>query len=293
MTEEREIPRTLAEEAQVNEILRKKIGIMVAIPNMGSKICTPLMMWIQSLDFKTIDAACPYFFKVFMPNDCSPVEYARNQCVRAFLADPFWKKLWFIDADMNPPFNALDLLDYDAPIVSGLTYIWHGEDWRGDGTYRPPYMKINAFDYQPESEDFKSKLPPRDARVFECDAAGSACLVIRRDVLEDMPEPWFRTPRDPYGQTLRSEDLDFGLRCMRSGRRTLYVPKVQFGHIKEVDLSHITKYGMASLRTVIDQIKALPPEQQIAALPDIRFPGEPEKEQVGPKSLAIVHGGRR
>lgn len=286
-------PRTLAEEAEVNEVLRKKIGVMVAIPNMGSKISTSLMMWIQSLDYKTIDAECPYFFKVFMPNDCAPVEYARNQCVRAFLADPFWKKLWFVDADMNPPFNALDLLDYDAPIVSGMTYIWTGERWSDDGAYKVPFMKINAFDYQPATDDFQSKLPPKDARVFECDAAGSACLVIRREVMETMPEPWFRTPRDPYGRTLRSEDLDFGLRCMRAGIRTLYCPKVQFGHIKEIDLAHIPKYGMGLMRTLVDGIKKLPEDKQIAALPDIRFPGDPEPEQVGPKSLQIVAGGRK
>ena len=292
MSEEK-VPGTLAEMAEVNEILKKKIGVMVAIPNLGSKIVTPLLMWIQSLDYKSIDTECPYFFKVFMPNDCFPVEYARNQCVRAFLADPFWKKLWFVDSDMNPPVNALDLLDYDEPVVSGLTYIWTSEQWKDEGVYRPPYMKINAFDYQPETDDFQSKLPPKDARVFHCDAAGAACLVIRRDVLEEMPEPWFRTPRDPYGMTLRGEDLDFGLRCLRAGKRVLYVPKVQFGHLKEVDLSQICKYGMASLRTVVDGIKKLPPEQQIAALPDIRFPGEPLPEQIGPKSLQIVQGGRR
>ena len=285
--------RTLAEEAEINDILRNKTGIMVAIPNMASKIITPLMMWIQSLDFKTVDIACPYFFKIFLPSDHQPIEYARNQCVRAFLADPYWKKLWFIDSDMNPPFNALDLLDYDAPIVSGLTYIWHGEQWKDDGSYRAPYMKINAFDYQPETDDFKSKLPPHDARVFECDAVGSACVVIRRDVLEDMPEPWYRTPRDPYGRTLRSEDLDFGLRAMRRGYKTLYVPKVQFGHLKEVDLAHICKYGMYAVRTMVDTIRELPEDEQLAALPDIRMPGDKDEDRAGPKSLALIQGGRK
>lgn len=294
-----ETPKTLAEEAEVNEILRKKTGVMIAIPNLGSKIVTPLMMWIQSLDFKTIDAECPYFFKVFMPNDLHPIEWARNQCVRAFLADPYWKKLWFVDADMNPPFNALDLLDFDAPLVSGMTYIWSGEKFSDDGFYVPPFMKINAFDYRPDHDDFRSRLPSADGKTFECDASGAACLVIRRDVLETMPEPWFRSPRDPYGATLRGEDLDFGLRAMKHGHKTLYVPRVQFGHLKEADLKQICTYGIATGRSMLQALDKLPPEQVVGRIKEVldkmNFPGErpAEVERAGPKTLEVIQGGRR
>jgi hypothetical protein len=253
------------------------------------------MMFVQQLAFKTIDSECPYFFKVFMPNDLSPIEWARNQCVRAFLEDPYYKKLWFIDSDQIPPFNALDLLDYDVPLCSGMTYIWSAEQFDDEGFYKPPYMKINAFDYRPEHDDFTSKLPTNNGSVFECDAAGSACLVIRRDVLETIPEPWFRTIRDPYGKTLRGEDLDFGYRCTKMGYRTLYVPRVQFGHIKEADLKQICTYGMASMRAVVEQVSSLPDDKVRAALPQVRFPGERPRKTEGdvPVTLKVMEGGRR
>lgn len=288
-------PRTMSEEADINEVLRKKTGVMVCIPNLGSRVSTPLTLWLHALAFHTIDINSKYFFKVYLPNDLYPHEWARNQCVRAFMKDPYYKKLWFIDSDMVPPGNVMDLLDYDEPLVSGMTYIWMSEREDKEGNYLPPQMKISAFTYREEQEDFISMIPEMDGRSFYADAVGGACLVIRRDVLEKMPEPWFRTHRDPYGKALRGEDLDFGLRCMQKGIRTLVVPKVQFGHIKQVDLKQVTTYGIASMRSVINKLKDNPATDVAtlkATLPNIRFPGEKEEPADVPQNLEVVAGGK-
>lgn len=289
-----DVPKTLADEATINEVLRNKTGVMVAIPNLGSKVSTPLTLWINALAFLTIDVNCKYFFKVYLPNDLYPHEWARNQCVRAFMSDPYFKRLWFVDADMVPPGNFLDLLDFDEPIVSGMTYIWSSEHEDDDGHYVPPRVKISAFNYRKDHDDFMSVIPPTDGRSFYADASGGACFVIRRDVLEKMPEPWFRTIRDPYGKALRGEDLDFGLRCREKGIRTLIVPKVRFGHIKQVDLKQVTDYCIASIRDVADGLrkKDYPDVETFKkALPRIKFPGEKQEEVVAPVSLKAVEGG--
>lgn len=278
---------------KTREFLSKKTGVMIAVPNLGSQIVTPLMMSLLELPYRTFADNCPFFFKIHLPPDLTPVEYARNECVREFLKDPFYKRLYFIDADMNPPPNWLDLLDHDEPIVSGMTYIWMGGRPDERGFYLPPMMKINAFDYRPGFEDFISRIPSPDNQQFYCDAAGASCMVIRRDVLEAMPEPWFRTIRDPYGKGLRGEDLDF---CKRAKElldvRVLYIPKVTFGHIKRTDLNEVTKYGISAMRNIIRQMKAAP--DKIDSLPDIRFSGEapPPDEGVLPKSLKVVQGGK-
>lgn len=285
--------KTLSEQAELNDVLKNKIGIFIAIPNMASMINTAMALWFQEIVVKTFDSNCPYFFKVYMPNDLIPIEWARNQCVMEFLKEPYFKKLWFVDADMIPPFNAFDLLDFDAPLVSGMTYIWSSERFDDDSNYHPPLMKINAFDYRPDRDDFVSRLPSPDGRTFECDATGAACLVIKREVMEDMPEPWFRTPRDPYGRTLRGEDMDFTFRCKQRGHRPLYIPRVQFGHIKPLCLKQVCTYGMASMRAVIERTKGLSPEDAVKVLPEIRFPGEKVRDEAPvPKKLQILEGGK-
>jgi hypothetical protein len=283
---------------EAREILSRKTGVMIAIPNIQAHINTALAIWLIQLSYKTIDAECPWFFKIHVPNDYTPVEYARNMCVREFMKDPFYKRLWFVDSDMIPPNNALDLLTYDDPIVSAMTYIWACEGPDKEGFYQPPRMKINAFDYRPQTEDFLSKLPAPDNRVFYCDAVGSACVVIHKSVLEAMPEPWYRTVRDPYGETLRSEDLDFCRRwTMQSEKKVLYVPSVQFGHAKLVDLRQVTTYGLSSMRNVIDRVRAAPNDQLAEmqkALPIITFVGEkPKVEAVNePHDFKVVQGGK-
>ena len=283
------------DEIQMADILAKKTGVMVAIPNMESKITTPLALWLIQLSYRTVDAECPWFFKIYVPNDLTPIEWARNQCVREFLRDPYYKRLWFVDSDMLPPGNALELLDHDDPIVSGMSYIWSSENVDAEGFYRPPYMKINAFNYRPEHQDFMSLVPERDGRAFYCDAAGCAFMVIRRELLEDMPEPWFRYPRDPYGRGLRGEDMDFCLRVKELGGRVLYIPKVQVGHIKPTDLKQVVNYGIATMRETAEGLRKIARDKVHAALQKIRFPGEKpakEDEAVRPLTLAVVEGGK-
>ena len=277
------------------KFLKSKTGIMVAIPNLGGKINTPLAMWLLGLSYRTIDPDTPYFFKIHMPFGLSPVEYARNECVREFLADPYYKKLWFIDADMIPPPNAFDILDFEDEMVSAMTYIWKGGLLDKAGVYQPPKMQINAFDFRPQHEDFISRMPAMDNRSFYCDAVGAACMTISRKLLEEMPEPWFRTLRDPYGAGMRGEDLDFCKRAQDLHQtKVMYVPKVQFGHVKELDLNEVTKYGLVSMRNIIEQVKKNDPESLSAkGLPDIRFQGEDLARSLegAPRVLKVVGGG--
>ncbi len=266
------------------EALGRKEGIFVAIPNIGATISTPLSYLISALNFKTVDVNEPYFFKVFMPNDVTPVEYARNVCVQEFLKDPYYKRLWFLDADVIPPANALDLLNCpDEGIVSGMTMIWNCEDVGKDGTYVPPSMKINGFKWLRKDDNFQSMVPPRNSTGFHCDAAGAAALVIKREVFDAVGSPWFRTLRDPLGRMLRGEDLDFCRRAALKGHRVWYRPDVAFGHRKFIDLLEVTKYGVYLMKQLSDRIHAG------GAVPNIYLPGEkPKQDAPAPANLEVV-----
>lgn len=272
----------------VGNVIKNKIGVMVAIPNMGSMISTPLALWLNHLQYKNMDPKCGFFFKIYVPNDLQPIEWARNQCVIEFMRDTFYKRLWFIDADMIPPANAMDLLDFDENLVSGMAFIWTSETVNDEGFYAPPHMKANAFTYNPGKDNFTS-IVPKGGKPFYCDAAGASAMLIKRTVLEEMPEPWFRYPRDPYGRGLRGEDLDFCKRLNERGVKVMYVPAVLFGHIKTLELKQVVNYGISTTRDLIAKIKTLEPEAIKASLPDIVFPGE--KPRLVPK-LEAIEGGR-
>ncbi len=86
------------------------------------------------------------------------------------------------------------------------------------------------------------------------------------------------------------------------GVKVLYVPTVQFGHVKQVNLAEVIKYGIAARRSIMNELKKVAPEklaETVAGLPDIRFSGEEPAEPVqpvdnsAPKTLEVIQGGRR
>lgn len=266
----------------IDEIMARKEGIFVAIPNIGATMSTTLAMWINHLAFVTIDQDSPYYFKVFLPNDITPIEYARNVCVHEFMKDPYFRRLWFLDSDMMPPDNAIDLLDSPAGITSGMTYIWHCEQISEKG-YTPPALNINAYNYRPATNDFQSQIPPTDHKAFECDAVGMACAVIKREVFEHVSEPWYRTLRDGHGRTLRGEDLDFCKRANEHGYRVFYNPKVAFGHQKTLDLQQVLRYGISCMKNVADRVRAGDKP------PVIKFGGQKDEERPkAPKTFEVM-----
>lgn len=66
----------------------------------------------------------------------------------------------------------------------------------------------------------------RASGPFEVDMAGTACLLIRRRVLEALEEPWFVAREDGTGS-----DYNFTLRATDAGFRLLMEPSVRPGHL--------------------------------------------------------------
>jgi hypothetical protein len=105
-----------------------------------------------------------------------------------------------------------------------------------------------------------------DDLVQEIDAAGAACLLVRRRVLEDRrmwlptayatadghardlgdemedPEwapPVFRCWRKPNGHIYRGEDIDFVWRARQLGYTARVHLGAVFGHVKRIDLNQV------------------------------------------------------
>jgi hypothetical protein len=143
-----------------------------------------------------------YDLSLYPTMGVQPVDNARNHIVEEFLKTDC-THLFFIDSDTIPPMNAITkLLSADKPIVSGLTpIIEHDADRKNDsnGFYR----KYNVVGMNEKFvNEFIGLIPVK--------GAGGSCVLIKREVFEKIPPPWYRFVEDDNGKPIViGEDIYF------------------------------------------------------------------------------------
>ncbi len=162
----------------------------------------------------------------FQTIPAQPTDYARNLCVEAFLKTKH-AHLFFIDSDVVPPDNSLDLMlaarrqivcGVYPLLLGGATICTSVAKLDGDGTYE----FLGDFGEEP----------------FEVDAGGMGCCLIERQVLERMEYPWFKFQQKPDCK-LTSEDIYFFEKAARLDIKPLVIPRIQCSHMKTVDLLEV------------------------------------------------------
>ena len=105
-------------------------------------------------------------------------------------------------------------MSHDKPIVSGLCF---KRQWPPRATlYRSCDEEMNSI----------KNLGSWDEGLIPIDAAGCACLLIRREVLEQIPQPWFTR-----GEWSVSEDISFFNRVKKAGIEAYADTTVKCGHV--------------------------------------------------------------
>lgn len=191
--------------------MTKKIPkVMIGLPTMGH-----IHVWLGVIILSWMADAFrnrEYDLSVYPTICVQPVDNARNEIVEEFLKSDA-THLLFIDSDTLPPQDAIKkLLRVNQPIVSGLT----------------PIMEIN------EQEEIWRKwncvglddkhLQPHTG-VLPIKGAGSSCIMIKREVFEKVPRPWYRFRyEDDNGKTtfngeplIISEDIHFIMQAISRG----------------------------------------------------------------------------
>ena len=170
----------------------------------------------------------------------SPVDAVRNNEARLINANPDFTHLMTIDSDTVPPVDCVDrLLELDSPIATGCTPLKDASGLRWA-------LSISAINGVPE---LMRTLPPEP---FEVLATGASCLLIRREVIERLEFPWFKTIENPDGSG-QTEDFFFSQKCREGGFKIRADPAVRCRHFKEVDLLEL----MNLLQLLSQQIKDL------------------------------------
>lgn len=169
------------------------------------------------------------------PERFLPIDVARNLLVRQFLLTDA-DYLWFIDQDAAFLPQTLDrLLSRRLPIVGalemmrlpGICYPMALKGERPEGGYVVQAPEVYAFiaahydamTNEPQMLD----AAPQDS-LLEVGFTGCHCLLIRRDVLEAMAEPWFQ------GYNPGGEDQYFCEKAFALGIPTYMDMSVLVGH---------------------------------------------------------------
>jgi|AntRauTorcE11898_2_1112593.scaffolds.fasta_scaffold16891_1 hypothetical protein len=107
------------------------------------------------------------------------IDLAREQTVEdALVSDPEW--ILFMDSDVVPPADVFQRLTrHGQKIVSGL---YHMDN--PDGVH-PAMWRLDEYDAPTIMEKEREGL-------VNVDAVGFGCLLVHRDVIEDIERPWFR-----------------------------------------------------------------------------------------------------
>lgn len=189
----------------------KKPKILIGLPTMGSihvMLSITIMSWLSQA-YKDGD----YDLSVYPTVAVQPVDNARNEIVREFLASNC-THLFFVDSDTMPPQSALrQLLRVNQPIVSGLTPIVELDEKK-----KEYYRKWNCVGL-----DDKHLTP--NTGVLRVKGAGASCILIKREVFEKLEDPWFRFRyEDDNGKKtfkgeplIISEDVHFIMQAVAKG----------------------------------------------------------------------------
>jgi hypothetical protein len=155
---------------------------------------------------------------------------ARNELTTVFMAgNAEW--LWFVDADMGFPRDALQKLlaaadPVNRPLMGGLCFAMRAEGF-DEETYAEFFGHIPTVSVWKRREEddvivaFNTIVKyPKDT-VCQVDTTGAACILIHRSVLERMQavygNSWFTQIKHPERDDIFGEDTSFFLRATELG----------------------------------------------------------------------------
>lgn len=198
---------------------KKTPKVLIGLPTMAS-VHTLLMVSIVSWMAEAYTTG-EYQLSIYPTVNVQPVDNARNDIVKAFL-DSDCTHLLFIDADTIPPLDAIKrLLAHDKPIMSAITPIIEMD------RYGNPWRKWNCVD-----TDDRHMMP--NTGVLECKGAGSSCVLIKREVFEQMEMPYYRFQYQDDGgkKVVVGEDIWFIINALSKGIKTYADTSIICQHYK-------------------------------------------------------------
>lgn len=119
-------------------------------------------------------------------------------------------------------------IDVLVPLVTKRNPPWHVVVFHAAGAYDEGILTVNGGRAAglPAWRPFAWEEIP-ESGVFECDAAGSAGMLIRRRVLDAIGDPWFESSDGVF----LNEDLNFCAKARARGFRIFATADAVMGHL--------------------------------------------------------------
>lgn len=148
----------------------------------------------------------------------------RNVIAKEFLKSDY-EYLLMIDSDNPPPNNVLELIELDKDIIGLPTPINMNKDGKNNLVWNVLY----------KTEDGMIQEPIEGSGLEKVDAIGTGCVLIRRNVLEEIEHP-FTTIRNADDLRTTGTDIAFCNRATEAGFEIYTHWRYKCSHYKEINL---------------------------------------------------------
>lgn len=215
-----------------------KIKLYMGIPSLGTRSDVQTYA-LRSLEKKYSDKIEFIYPSVF----CARIfhDYARCEIVKDFLNSEA-DILWFLDSDVAPPTNILDLITE------------HGEKWSLAGAPYPLFITPPGYDAPQVAFSVYTKMDsggmtyahqiPQSGTGF-VDGVATGCIFIKRDVFKDLEKPYFEFKYENETRRMtEGEDLGFCRKVSEKGHKFFIDYSMVCKHYKQVDLLDVNNYAI-------------------------------------------------
>lgn len=176
------------------------------------------------------------------------LHYQRCQLALETLEDSRVTHILWADSDQFfPPWTLMRLLQHDKAIIGGLVM-------KGSHPYHYAVYAVNpkAARYSPidliDRDNFPRLKKQYRHKRLEVAATGCGCLLVRREVFEELPKPWFDTPIKPDMTSMLGEDIYFCTAARRAGLDIYIDTSIICEHtIKSMHVPYAFRQGLIAL----------------------------------------------
>jgi len=165
------------------------------------------------------------------------IHTARNVLANEFLATDCEWAFW-LDSDMVLPANTIPVMirwakKLNAQFLTGVYY-------QRVGDHKPLVLLRNEdrVNYKEDYEHSMVIVPEGNKTPFKVHCCGFGCVLMHRDVLMKMDQPFFKYEYPP-GKRELSEDFYFCINARKKGIDLWAIPELTCGHIGQAPI--ITK----------------------------------------------------
>ena len=223
----------------------RKPGIFVAVPSVDGRTNYTIALTFARAMASDATDTCPFRFGVHVEPSKRPVDFARNEIVRAFMHNTDADWLIMIDDDQMVPENFWMLCTVrDADIVSGLTPVWVA------GMDAEAFLRVNSYGVNAKQQCYNLLPPPDEVQQpYRVPIVGTGCIAIRRRVFAPRPaglglSPFYFTYREDR-KVVGGEDINFAVEANKAGFVVAVHPQVRFDHNKNIPLWQVESYYRA------------------------------------------------